>query len=43
LSNYGVAFHSFTEPYLDTCGIFKEAVIAILGTIAKQERLRISE
>jgi DNA invertase Pin-like site-specific DNA recombinase len=25
------------------CGIFKEAVIAILGTIAKQERVRISE
>lgn len=43
LSTYGVAFRSFTEPYLDTCGIFKEAVIAILGTIAKQERLRISE
>jgi DNA invertase Pin-like site-specific DNA recombinase len=43
LSNYGVAFRSFTEPYLDTCGIFKEAVIAILGTIAKQERIRISE
>ena len=43
LSNYGIAFRSFTEPYLDTCGIFKEAVIAILGTIAKQERLRISE
>jgi DNA invertase Pin-like site-specific DNA recombinase len=43
LSSYGVAFRSFTEAYLDTCGIFKEAVIAILGTIAKQERLRISE
>ena len=43
LSSYGIAFRSFTEPYLDSCGIFKEAVIAILGTIAKQERLRISE
>ena len=43
LSSYGVAFRSFTEQYLDTCGIFKEAVIAILGTIAKQERVRISE
>jgi len=43
LSSYGVAFRSFTESYLDTCGIFKEAVIAILGTIAKQERLRLSE
>jgi DNA invertase Pin-like site-specific DNA recombinase len=43
LSNYGVSFRSFTEPYLDSCGIFKDAVIAILGTVAKQERVRISE
>jgi DNA invertase Pin-like site-specific DNA recombinase len=43
LSSYGVGFRSFTEPYLDSCGIFKDAVIAILGTIAKQERIRISE
>lgn len=35
LSSYGVGFRSFTEPYLDSCGIFKDAVIAILGTIAK--------
>ena len=40
LSGYGVAYRSFTEPYLDSCGIFKDAVVAILGTIAKQERLR---
>lgn len=43
LNNYGVGFRSYSEPYLDSCGIFKDAVIAILGTIAKQERLRISE
>ena len=43
LSGYGVGFRSYSEPYLDSCGIFKEALIAILGTIAKQERLRISE
>ena len=43
LSNYGVGYRSFTEPYLDSCGIFKDAVIAILGTIAKQERVRISD
>jgi DNA invertase Pin-like site-specific DNA recombinase len=43
LSSYGVGYRSFTEPYLDSCGIFKDAVIAILGTIAKQERVRISE
>lgn len=43
LSTSGVGFLSFTEPYLDSCGIFKDAVIAILGTIAKQEQLRIQE
>jgi DNA invertase Pin-like site-specific DNA recombinase len=43
LSSYGVGFRSFTEPYLDSCGIFKDAVIAILGTVAQQERRRISE
>jgi DNA invertase Pin-like site-specific DNA recombinase len=43
LTRAGVGFRSFTESYLDSCGIFKDAVIAILGTIAKQERLRISE
>lgn len=43
LSSLGIAYRSFTESYLDSCGIFKEAVIGILGTIAKQERLRLSE
>ena len=43
LSNYGVGYRSFTEPYLDSCGIFRDAIIAILGTVARQERLRISE
>ena len=41
--SYGVGFRSFTEPFLDSFGIFKDAVIAILGVIAKQERIRISE
>ena len=43
LSSYGVGYRSFTELYLDSCGRFKDAVIAILGTIAKQERVRLSE
>lgn len=43
LSDYGVGFYSYTEQYLDTCGMFKDAVIAILATIAKQESARISE
>jgi DNA invertase Pin-like site-specific DNA recombinase len=43
LSTYGIGYRSFTEAYLDSCGMFREAVIAILGAIAKQERVRISE
>jgi DNA invertase Pin-like site-specific DNA recombinase len=43
LSSYGVGFRSFTEQYLDSCGIFKDAVLAILAVIAKQERVRLSE
>lgn len=43
LSKFGVAFYSYTEPYLDSCGLFKDAIISILATLAKQERERISE
>jgi DNA invertase Pin-like site-specific DNA recombinase len=43
LTDYGVAYRSFTEQYFDSCGIFKDAVISILATIAKQERIRLSE
>jgi hypothetical protein len=43
LAQYGVGYRSFTEQYLDSCGILKDAVLSILATIAKQERIRISE
>ncbi|HKV25623.1 MAG TPA: recombinase family protein [Candidatus Acidoferrum sp.] len=43
LTSYGVNYRSFTEQYFDSCGIFKDAVISILATIAKQERVRMSE
>jgi DNA invertase Pin-like site-specific DNA recombinase len=43
LAQYGVGYRSFTEQYLDSCGIFKDAVLSILATIAKQEPVRISE
>ena len=43
LSGHGVEWRSFTEQYLDSCGMFKDAVLSILATIAKQERLRLSE
>jgi DNA invertase Pin-like site-specific DNA recombinase len=43
LDSYGVEFISFTERYLDSTGMFKEAIISILATLAKQERVKISE
>ena len=43
LTTYGIGYRSFTEQYFDSCGIFKDAVIAIVATVAKQERIRISE
>ncbi len=43
LTSYGVAWRSFTEQYLDSTGIFREAVIGTLAAIAKQERVRLGE
>lgn len=43
LTSYGVAWRSHTEEYLDSTGLFRDAVIAILAVIAKQERVRRSE
>ena len=43
LDDAGVCWRSHTEAYLDSCGAFKDAVLAILAAVAKQERLRISE
>ena len=43
LTSYGVGYRSFTEQYFDSCGIFRDAVISILATVAKQERVRLSE
>lgn len=43
LTSYGVQWRSYTEQYLDSTGMFREAVIGILAAIAKQERVRLSE
>lgn len=43
LTAAGVGWKSYTEQYLDSTGLFKDAVIAILAVIAKQERVRRSE
>jgi DNA invertase Pin-like site-specific DNA recombinase len=43
LDSYGVAWRSFTEPYIDSCGVFRDVVISLLATMAKQERIQISD
>jgi DNA invertase Pin-like site-specific DNA recombinase len=43
LESYGVGFRSLTEAYFDSCGVFKDAVIAIMATLAKQERVKRAE
>jgi DNA invertase Pin-like site-specific DNA recombinase len=43
LTSYGIGYRSFTEQYLDSCGMFRDAVISILAAVARQERIRLSE
>ena len=43
LTNCGIKWRSFTEQYIDSCGIFADAVISIMAVIAKQENVRRSE
>ncbi len=43
LSAAGVRYRSLTEPYLDTLGIWGEAIAGLLATLAQQEQIRISE
>jgi DNA invertase Pin-like site-specific DNA recombinase len=43
LTAFGVAWKSYTEQYLDSAGLFKDAIVSIMATLAKQERVKISE
>jgi DNA invertase Pin-like site-specific DNA recombinase len=43
LTNYGVAFESYTEQHFRTTGPAGELMLAIAAWIAKQERIRISD
>ncbi len=43
LSGYGVAYRSLMEEFLDSSGLFKDALISILASLARQERVRLSE
>jgi DNA invertase Pin-like site-specific DNA recombinase len=43
LTSYGINWRSHTEQYLDSTGMFRDAIIGILAAVAKQERVRIGE
>ncbi len=43
LTSYGVAWRSFTEQFFDSCGPFRDAVISIMATLARMERIKRSE
>ena len=43
LDEYKVKWHSYTEEYISSLGIFADAIISIMASLAKQERIRISE
>jgi len=43
LTSYRVAWRSYTEQFFDSCGVFKDAVLAIMATLAKQERIKRAE
>lgn len=43
LENCGVIWESYSEPYFNSAGQFKDVVISIMATLAKIEREKISE
>jgi len=43
LESYGVRWRSFTESWIDSAGPFRDVVISLLASLAKQERVRIQE
>ena len=43
LTSFGVDWRSYTEQYIDSCGMFRDVVISLLATMARQERLQIGE
>lgn len=43
LNSYGVGWRSFTQQYLDSTGMFRDAIIGILAALAQQERVQRAE
>ena len=43
MDSYKVKWHSYSEEYISSLGIFADAIIALMSCLARQERLRISD
>lgn len=43
LTAYGILWKSYTEPYIDSAGMFSDVIVSLLATLAKQESVRRSE
>jgi DNA invertase Pin-like site-specific DNA recombinase len=43
LETYGIRWRSFAEPWIDSAGPFRDVVISLLASLAKQERIRLKE
>jgi len=43
LESYSVHWRSLTEPWIDSAGPFRDVIISLLASLARQERVRISE
>ena len=43
LTSYGVCWKSYTQQFLDSCGIFKDAFTGFMAALDEQERIAISE
>jgi putative DNA-invertase from lambdoid prophage Rac len=43
LESYGIRWRSFTEPWIESAGPFRDVVISLLASLAKQERIRLKE
>ena len=43
IESYAVHWRSLTEPWIDSAGPFRDVIISLLASVAKQERVRISE
>jgi len=43
LESYGIRWHSLKEPWIDNSGPFGDVIISLIATLARQERVRLSE